>query len=66
MQEELTRADTDESSWLTFNKGYRGYRYSSLKQIHTKNISQLRPVCAYQFGEVGPFQTGPTLFIFGL
>jgi alcohol dehydrogenase (cytochrome c) len=38
---------------------YSGSRYSPLSQISTSNVSQIRPVCAYQVGETGNFQTMP-------
>jgi hypothetical protein len=57
-QSELDRADEDPRNWLMYNKGYRGERYSRLKQITAANASRLSPVCAYQLGAVGPFQAG--------
>ena len=39
---------------------YSGTRYSPPHQITTANVSQLRAVCAYQVGETGNFQTGPS------
>ena len=37
----------------TYNKGYRGERYSTLAQIDRTNAGSLRPVCMFQLGELG-------------
>ena len=44
-----------------YNKGYKGFRYSTLDQINAGNASKLRAVCVLQLGEVGTFQTGPVI-----
>jgi len=61
-QAELDAADTDTSSWLMYNKGYRGQRYSLLKTINTTNAAKLRPICMFQLGELGTFSTGPVVY----
>jgi PQQ-dependent dehydrogenase (methanol/ethanol family) len=61
-QAELDAADADTRSWLMYNKGYRGERYSRLAQIDTRNAHQLRPMCMFQLGELGTFQTGPVMY----
>jgi PQQ-dependent dehydrogenase (methanol/ethanol family) len=61
-QAELDRADTDAASWLMYNKGYRGARYSSLNRVHTGNAAKLQPVCMFQLGELGTFSTGPVVY----
>ena len=61
-QAELDAADNDPNTWLTYNKGYKGYRYSALDQINAGNAAKLRPVCVMQLGEVGTFQTGPVIY----
>ena len=61
-QIELDAADTDTSSWLMYNKGYRGQRYSLLKQINAANAGKLRPLCMFQLGELGTFSTGPVVY----
>jgi len=61
-QAELDAADTDTSSWLMYNKGYLGQRYSLLKTIDASNASKLRPVCMFQLGELGTFSTGPVVY----
>jgi PQQ-dependent dehydrogenase (methanol/ethanol family) len=45
-----------------YNKGYRGERYSTLKQINVSNAGKLRPVCMFQLGELGTFSTGPVVY----
>jgi mono/diheme cytochrome c family protein len=44
-QAELDRADDDTHSWLMYNKGYQGHRYSKLAQIDTRSASQVRARC---------------------
>jgi PQQ-dependent dehydrogenase (methanol/ethanol family) len=61
-QAELDRADTDTASWLMYNKGYRGDRYSSLQRVNATNADKLRPVCMFQLGELGTFSTGPVVY----
>ena len=61
-QAQLDGADTDTKSWLMYNKGYRGERYSSIARIDRRNARQLRPVCMFQLGELGTFQTGPVVY----
>ncbi len=61
-QAELDAADTDSTNWLTYNKGYKGFRYSALDQINANNAGQLRAVCVMQLGEIGTFQTGPLIY----
>jgi mono/diheme cytochrome c family protein len=59
-QAELDRADDATDSWLMYNKGYRGARYSTLAHIDTKNVGAIKPVCLFQTGELGTFSTrGP-------
>jgi PQQ-dependent dehydrogenase (methanol/ethanol family) len=60
-QAEIEQADTAGSSWPFFNKGLKGYRYSPLAQINARNAAALRPVCVFQTGEVGAFQSGIVL-----
>jgi len=61
-QAELDKSDADPRHWLTYNKGYNGYRYSTLNRITGKNAGQLKVVCAFQLGEVGPFHNGPLVY----
>ena len=61
-QAELDGADSSTTNWLMYNKGYRGERYSMLTQINTGNAASLRPVCMFQLGELGTFETGPVMY----
>jgi alcohol dehydrogenase (cytochrome c) len=61
-QAELDAADTATGTWLMYNKGYRGERYSLLKKINATNAGTLRPVCMFQLGELGTFSTGPVMY----
>lgn len=61
-QAELDAADTSTTNWLMYNKGYRSERYSTLAELNTANASRIHPVCMYQLGELGTFQTGPVMY----
>lgn len=61
-QAELDGADAAIDSWLMYNKGYRGERYSQLKQINADNAGQLRPICMFQLGVLGTFGGGPVMY----
>jgi alcohol dehydrogenase (cytochrome c) len=61
-QAELDASDTATTNWLMYNKGYRGERFSRLKQINAGNAAKLRPVCMFQLGELGTFSTGPVVY----
>src|ERR1700677_235362 len=54
-------AASSSDDWLGYNGSYAGDRYSPLSQLNNGNVAQLRPVCAFQFGELGPAQTAPTV-----
>jgi alcohol dehydrogenase (cytochrome c) len=54
-------AATQRRDWLMESHDYSATRFSPLTQITSANVSQLRPVCAYQVGETGNFQTGPVV-----
>jgi alcohol dehydrogenase (cytochrome c) len=61
-QAELDGADVGPTQWLTYNKGYLGYRYSTLAEINAQNVSQLKPVCSFKLGEQRSFQSGPLVY----
>jgi len=61
-QTELDNADTDPKSWIAYNKGYRGYRYSGLDKINAKNAARLKAMCVSTLGTVGTFQAGPVVY----
>jgi alcohol dehydrogenase (cytochrome c) len=58
-QDELDRADVESRDWLTYNKGYLGYRFSKLAEINSGNVRKLSVICTFKLGERGSFQNGP-------
>ena len=52
-------SDPGGSDWLYVDHDLAGARYSPLKQITTKNVSQLTKACAYTFPDKEPSQTAP-------
>lgn len=61
-QAALDNAGSATDSWLMYNKGYSGQRYSSLDQINADNVDQLQPVCTLQLGVQSSFQTSPIVY----
>ncbi|HET7413146.1 MAG TPA: PQQ-binding-like beta-propeller repeat protein [Pararhizobium sp.] len=61
-QKELDQAASATDSWLMYNKGYRGHRYSSLDQINDNNASKLEPVCIAQLGAISTVQASPIVY----
>lgn len=61
-QEELNRADEATDSWLMYNKGYKGQRYSPLSQVNADNVSGLRRVCTFDTKDDGGFQVTPQVY----
>jgi len=61
-QEELNRAADSTRDWLYHTHDYSGARYAALDQINAGNAAQLRPVCVFQVGDEGNFQTGPIVY----
>jgi len=49
----------DDGDWLYVDHDLAGTRYSHLKKITTKNISQVAKVCTYSFPDKEPSQTAP-------
>lgn len=67
---DLVDASENPENRLYHTGNYEGTRYSALSQINKTNVSELRPVCIYQLGDPGNFQTGPivhdgTMYITG-
>src|SRR6267154_3470593 len=52
-------SNLDGSDWGYVDHDLAGTRYSPLKQITTKNVSQLVKACAYSFPDKEPSQTAP-------
>ena len=61
-QAELDSADTDPANWLTDNKGYLGYRFSTLSSINADNAHELKQICSFPLGLKGSFQNGPIVY----
>ena len=49
----------DNGDWTYVDHDLAGTRYSPLKQITTKNVSQLVKACTYSFPDKEPSQTAP-------
>ena len=49
----LLEARSEPHNWLTYYGAYDGQRYSSLDQINTRNVKDLRPAWTFQFGQFG-------------
>jgi len=54
-QSELNQADVNAANWLTSNKGYLGYRYSSLSILNDQNAHELAHICSFDTGEKRSF-----------
>ncbi|WP_085314751.1 pyrroloquinoline quinone-dependent dehydrogenase [Derxia lacustris] len=54
--------DYEGSHWTTFNKGYRGFRYSQLDEINRANIGAVRELCRFDSGETLAFRSGPVVY----
>jgi len=61
-QEELNGAADSTRNWLYHTHDYSGARYVALDQVNEQNAGQLRPVCVFQVGDQGNFQTGPIVY----
>ncbi|MGD0505131.1 MAG: PQQ-binding-like beta-propeller repeat protein [Steroidobacteraceae bacterium] len=61
-QLELNQADVDAANWLTSNKGYLGYRYSSLSHLNDLNAHSLTRICSFDIGEKRSFPGAPLVY----
>jgi alcohol dehydrogenase (cytochrome c) len=61
-QDELLRAASDTSSWLSASKDYAGQRFVDLNQINAGNAAGLRAVCIYRSNTATPTQTNPLVY----
>jgi alcohol dehydrogenase (cytochrome c) len=61
-QDELLRAASDTSSWLSASKDYAGQRFVDLNQINAGNAAGLRAVCIYRSNNANPTQTNPLVY----
>ncbi len=51
--ERILNARSEPQNWLTYYGAYDGQRYSTLDQINTENVKNLRPAWVFQFGQFG-------------
>ena len=49
------------ADWATYNGSPDNLHYSTLKQINTANVAQLKPVWSYDTQETGGLQTQPLI-----
>ncbi len=61
-QAQLNAAHENTTDWLHSNHDYGGQRFVDLQIIHRDNVTSLRPVCMYQTGYSGGFQTSPVVY----
>ena len=59
MRHPQTASDSSGGDWVYVDHDLAGTRYSHLKQITSKNVSQLVKACAYSFPDKEPSQTAP-------
>jgi len=52
-------SNSDAGDWVYVDHDLAGTRYSRLKQITTRNVSQLVKACSYSFPDKEPSQTAP-------
>jgi alcohol dehydrogenase (cytochrome c) len=60
-QEELLAAAGNTRDWLYQTRDYRGQRHAPIDQIDKGNVGALQPVCLYQLGGDGTFQSNPVV-----
>ena len=52
----LLAAQENNGNWLMYDRTYNAHRYSSLKQVNQKNVSQLQPLWTFQTGVLDGFE----------
>ncbi len=61
-QEDLLGAAANTRDWLYQTRDYQGQRYAPIDQVNTENVGSLQPVCMYQLGGPGTFQSNPVVY----
>jgi alcohol dehydrogenase (cytochrome c) len=56
---DIRNAAATPANWLTYSGNYQGHRHSALAEIHSGNVSQVRPVWVYQAQDPGKIETSP-------
>jgi len=54
--------EADPTTWLTYGKNAKGWRYAESRQISTTNVAQLAPAWVFQTGVAGKHETTPLVF----
>jgi len=57
--ERILHAGNEPQNWLTYSGQYNGWRYSTLDQVNTTNVSRLAMQWAFQTADTGSFETTP-------
>ena len=57
--DDLLTAQENNGNWLMYGRTYNSHRYSGLKQINRKTVSQLQPVWTFQTGVLDGFECTP-------
>ena len=55
----IVRAHSEPQNWLTYSGTYSSQRFSSLREITTENVSQLKVAWVYQVRKPGLVETTP-------
>lgn len=58
----LAGAHENSQDWLYHTHDYTGRRFVDLDEINAGNAAKLQVVCAFQFGDLSNFQTGPIVY----
>jgi len=66
--QELLRLQTDDNQWVMPGKDYSATRFSTLKEIDTNNVKNLRPAWTFSTGtlrghEGAPLVVGATMYV---
>ena len=57
--ERLLKADREPGNWLMYSGTYSGWRFSTLNQINTQNVKNLRVKWLFQGRHIEKFETTP-------
>ena len=57
--ERILKAESEPGNWLTYSGNYSAHRFSALTQINDQNVSNLKPLWAYQTNSLQKFETTP-------
>jgi alcohol dehydrogenase (cytochrome c) len=57
--ERILEAADEPQNWLTYSGRYNGWRYSTLDQVNSANVSRLAMQWAFQTADTGSFETTP-------